>query len=48
MRLDRLTIKVQEALMSPLAMRLLDGTLSSGHTVTVEENGAEELLFKGS
>ena len=38
---------VQKYLMDPLAMRLLDGSLKSGQTVTVDTNGASELSFKG-
>ena len=66
MRLDKLTIKAQEALqeaqalaqkrladrhvtlIDPLAMRLLDGSLKSNQTVTVDQNGTDKLSFSGS
>ena len=36
---------VQKHLMDPLAMRLLDGTVTSGQTVTVDSNGSDPLRF---
>ena len=37
---------VQTYLMNPLALRLLDGSLKDGQSVTVDLNGASELSFK--
>ena len=39
---------VQKYLMDPLAMRLLDGSLRSGQTVTVDQDGTDGLVFKGA
>jgi ATP-dependent Clp protease ATP-binding subunit ClpB len=39
---------VQKHLMDPLAMRLLDGSLRPNQTVTVDQNGTDGLIFKGS
>lgn len=39
---------VQKRVMDPLAMRLLDGSLKSGETVTVDHNGADGLSFNGA
>ncbi len=39
---------VQKYLMDPLAMRLLDGSLKAGETVTVDQNGSDALLFSGA
>ena len=39
---------VQKYLMDPLAMRLLDGSVKSGQTVTVDQNGTDGLIFKGT
>ncbi len=38
---------VQKHLMDPLALRLLEGTLTSGQTITVDQNGSHGLAFKG-
>ncbi|PIQ84174.1 MAG: ATP-dependent chaperone ClpB [Candidatus Omnitrophica bacterium CG11_big_fil_rev_8_21_14_0_20_63_9] len=38
---------VQKYVMDPLAMRLLDGSLKPGQTVTVDQNGADGLVFSG-
>ena len=37
---------VQRFVVDPLAMRLLEGTLTPGQTVTVDQDGADELIFK--
>jgi ATP-dependent Clp protease ATP-binding subunit ClpB len=39
---------VQKHLMDPLAIRLLDGSLTSGQTVTVDSNGSDSLLFSSA
>ena len=39
---------VQKHVMDPLALRLLDGSVQSGQTVTVDQNGADGLTFKGA
>jgi ATP-dependent Clp protease ATP-binding subunit ClpB len=38
---------VQKHLMDPLAMRLLEGTLKTGQTVTVDQNGKDALELTG-
>ena len=37
---------VQKYVMDPLALRLLDGSIRSGQTVTVDRNGADGLTFR--
>ncbi|MCI0564974.1 MAG: AAA family ATPase, partial [Nitrososphaera sp.] len=39
---------VQKYLVDPLAMQLLEGSLRSGQTVTVDQNGANGLDFRNS
>ena len=39
---------VQKYLMDPLATRLLDGSLASNQTVTVDQNGSDGLSFSGT
>ncbi len=39
---------VQRYIMDPLAMRLLDGSLKPGQTVTVDRDGADGLTFAGT
>lgn len=39
---------VQRFVIDPLAMRLLEGTITSGQTVTVDQHGAQGLVFNGS
>jgi ATP-dependent Clp protease ATP-binding subunit ClpB len=39
---------VQRYVIDPLATRLLEGAIHSGQTVTVDRDGAEELVFNGA
>jgi ATP-dependent Clp protease ATP-binding subunit ClpB len=39
---------VQKYVMDPLAMRLLEGSLKAGQTVTVDQDGADGLTFNGT
>ena len=39
---------VQKFVMDPLALRLLDGSITPGQTVTVDQNGAAGLAFSGA